>query len=592
MTVEQIEARLENRFALLAGGDRTSPERQRTLRAVIDWSWALLSADERRAMCRLSWFPDGFGLDAAGALTGSADAVWLLDGLIAQSLLAVSDAPDATAPRYRMLETVREFGQLKLTESGDEADALAAMDAWAVRLSLRALDLVRGPGQVEVFRELDLEQDNLVEVLRRAIAARRGDVVLPVFAALAYRWTVRSAHSEILAFGAAVLDSTSDTRPSPELAAAAMVALSLITATHLANGTTTGARGAARMKRLAREGHPMPPWLDAAGSFLLAMPDQSESLARLEAMAASEDPDSATLGSIMLSQLTENEGDPEAAERHAQRAAEVARRTGDVWIEAMSSMMLAQLASQSNRPLETLRRARRARTGLESLGADQDLIQLDWMIAGALLADGRIDEARPLFEAMADDDRVMADGMAVSTIADLGLSEIAHLEGRDADALRLARRSIDAFHDGRRRGSPWYLIVLAGFAAHGALEGWPADEVRGWADRLRYRTIATYRARAGYTDKPVLGTIAVGLGAWMLHQAGIQERGLELIAVGERLSGRQDAPGPSRSRLIEEAEARVDPERLAAARAAAAARTTDGCAERARELIAAPVPSS
>ena len=48
MTVEQIESRLENRFALLAGGDRTAPERQRTLRAVIDWSWALLSADERR----------------------------------------------------------------------------------------------------------------------------------------------------------------------------------------------------------------------------------------------------------------------------------------------------------------------------------------------------------------------------------------------------------------------------------------------------------------------------------------------------------------------------------------------------------------
>ena len=134
--------------------------------------------------------------------------------------------------------------------------------------------------------------------------------------------------------------------------------------------------------------------------------------------------------------------------------------------------------------------------------------------------------------------------------------------------------------------------MLAGFAARGALEGWRADEVRGWVDRLRYRTIATYRARAGYTDKPVLGTIAVGLGAWMLHHVGMEERGLELIAVGERLSGRQDAPGPSRSRLIEDAEARVDPERLAAARAAAASRTTDECAERARELIAAPVPSS
>jgi hypothetical protein len=371
-----------------------------------------------------------------------------------------------------------------------------------------------------------------------------------------------------------------------------VLALSLITATHLATGTTTGARGAARMKRLAREGHPMPPWLAATGGFLLVMPDQAESLARLEAMAASADPDTAAVGSIMMSQLTENEGDPEAAERHALRAAELALRTGDVWIEAMSSLMLAQLASQSNRPLETLRHARRARTGLELLGAEQDLIQLDWMIAGGLIAAGRIDEARPMFEAMADDDRMMADGMTVSTIAHLGLSEIAHLEGRNAEALALARRSIDAFHDGRRRGSPWYLIVLAGFAARGALEGWPADEVRGWADRLRYRTTATSRARAGYTDKPVLGTVAVGLGAWMLHQPGEQERGLELIALGERMSGRQDAPGPSRSRLIDEVERHLDPDRLAAARVAAASRSTDECAERARELIAAPVPSS
>jgi hypothetical protein len=293
-----------------------------------------------------------------------------------------------------------------------------------------------------------------------------------------------------------------------------------------------------------------------------------------------------------MSQFTENEGDRAAAERHALRASELARRTGDVWIDAMSSLMLAELASQSNRPLETLRHARRARTGLELLGAEQDLIQLDWMNAGALVAAGRIDEARPMFEAMAEDDRMLTDGMAVSTIADLGLSEIAHLDGRDDESLALARRSIAAFHDGRRRGSPWYLIVLSGFAARGALEGWPTEEVRGWADRLRYRATAAYRARPGYTDKPVLGTVAVGLGAWMIHQPEAEERGLELLALGERLSGRQDAPGPNLSRLLADAEDRVDAGRLAAARAAAQSRTTDECAERARELIAAPVPRS
>jgi hypothetical protein len=197
-----------------------------------------------------------------------------------------------------------------------------------------------------------------------------------------------------------------------------------------------------------------------------------------------------------------------------------------------------------------------------------------------------------MFEAMAADDRTLADGMPVSTIADLGLAEIAHLEGREAESLMLSRRSIAAFHDGRRRGSPWYLIVLAGFVARGTLEGWPREEVGGWADRLRHRATAMFRARPGYTDKPVLGTVAIGLGAWLLHQPGLDTRGLELLALGERMSGRQDTPGLSLSRLFAEAENRVGAERLAEARGAAQSRTTDECTERARELLAAPVPGS
>jgi len=590
MTVEQIEARLANRFALLAGGDRTSPARQRTLHAVIDWSWALLTPDEQHAMARLSWFPDGFGLDAADAVTGSSDALWLLDGLIAQSLLSVVASTGSPAPRYRMLETVREFGQLRLAESGDEARTLAAIDAWAVRLSTSALADVRGPGQIEAFRTLDLEQDNLVAILRRAIADRRAETVYPVFAALAYRWTARSAHSEILAFGDAVLDGTRGSRPGPELAAPATLALTLLSATHLAVGSTTATRGIARLRLVARSGHPLPPWIAATSGFLLALPDVSVSLSRLRAMSESDDADTALVGSIMMSQFAENDGDPATAREYALRAHELAQRLGDVWVEAMSSMMLAQLASQSNRPLETLRHARRARAGLERLDAEQDLLQVDWMIAGALVTAGRLEEARGMFDAMAEDDRILPDGMAVVTVADIGLAEIAHIEGRRVDALAHARHAIAAFHDGRRRGDPWFLIVLAGFAARGALEGWPPGEVRGWADRLRHRVTATARARPGYTDKPVLGTVAMGWGAWAMHQPGLEERGLEMLALGERMSGRQDTPGLNLAQLLAAAEARVGAARVSAARDAAAALTTDECAERAREWLATPVP--
>ena len=266
MTVEQIESRLENRFALLAGGDRTSPERQRTLLAVIEWSWALLTPDEQRAMCRLSWFPDGFGLDAADVVTGSADAAVAPRRahrpVTARRLDHGRHAPcPGTACSRRCASSASSSSPSRARRSARSPRWTRGPCASRCAPSTE----IRGPGQVDVFRELDLEQDNLVEVLRRAIASRRAEVVFPVFAALAYRWTVRSAHSEILAFGEAVLDSTSGSRPTPELAPAAMLGLSLITATHLATGTMTGARGAARMKRLAREGHPLPPWLDRGG---------------------------------------------------------------------------------------------------------------------------------------------------------------------------------------------------------------------------------------------------------------------------------------------------------------------------------------
>ena len=111
MSVEEIDRRLEDRFALLRGGDRGAPDRHQTLLAVIDWSWNLLDEAERRALRRLALFNDGFTLEAADAVLGDG-ALDAVQGLVDQSLLSVRDA--AGGLRYRMLETVREFGRLQL----------------------------------------------------------------------------------------------------------------------------------------------------------------------------------------------------------------------------------------------------------------------------------------------------------------------------------------------------------------------------------------------------------------------------------------------------------------------------------------------
>ncbi len=118
MTVEEIDRRLENRFALLRGGDRSAPDRHQTLLAVIDWSWNLLDASERRALRWLALFNDGFTLEAAETVLG-ADAIAAVQGLVGQSLLGVAGV-SRSGVRYRMLETVREFGRMQLIDAGED----------------------------------------------------------------------------------------------------------------------------------------------------------------------------------------------------------------------------------------------------------------------------------------------------------------------------------------------------------------------------------------------------------------------------------------------------------------------------------------
>ncbi|MEO8753187.1 MAG: adenylate/guanylate cyclase domain-containing protein, partial [Casimicrobiaceae bacterium] len=126
MSVDQIAARLSDRFRLLGGGDRTALPRQQTLRALIDWSHDLLTAEEGALFRRLAVFAAGFTLEAAekvGAGGGSEerDVVDLLTRLVEKSLIAL----DAGGERYYMLETVRQYAQERLDASQDGVEARA-----------------------------------------------------------------------------------------------------------------------------------------------------------------------------------------------------------------------------------------------------------------------------------------------------------------------------------------------------------------------------------------------------------------------------------------------------------------------------------
>ena len=121
LSVEQIAARLDDRFRLLTRGSRNALPRQQTLRALIDWSYDLLSDDERALMRRLSVFAGGWTLEAAESIDSLHDGLTLLTQLVNKSLVIFDE--DGREPRYRMLETVRQYAREKLSEMGESQEA-------------------------------------------------------------------------------------------------------------------------------------------------------------------------------------------------------------------------------------------------------------------------------------------------------------------------------------------------------------------------------------------------------------------------------------------------------------------------------------
>jgi predicted ATPase len=135
--VAQLLDRIEDRFALLTGGDRLAEDRQRSLAATVEWSYQLLSEQERRVFRRVSVFPAGFTLDGAEAVAGEVAGTVVLR-LVDCSLLTPPRAGPDGRSRYVMLETLRAYGAGLLAEAGEQEDAAAALAGYALRVASQA----------------------------------------------------------------------------------------------------------------------------------------------------------------------------------------------------------------------------------------------------------------------------------------------------------------------------------------------------------------------------------------------------------------------------------------------------------------------
>ena len=200
LSVEQIAERLTDSLKLLRSGSKTQMAKQRTLRGALDWSYELLSEDEKKLFERLSVFAGGWTLEAAevvgvGGSIEEGEVLDVLSGLVDKSLV-VARGSDEGGVRYRMLEPVRQYALEKLKDSGEAEAAKRAHADYFLALAEEAEPELFGPREAEFFDRLEVEHDNIRATLSWTIEQGETETALRLAAALWMFWFARGYDGE------------------------------------------------------------------------------------------------------------------------------------------------------------------------------------------------------------------------------------------------------------------------------------------------------------------------------------------------------------------------------------------------------------
>lgn len=357
LSVEQLVERVKDRFRLLTRGSQTALPRQQTLRALVDWSYDLLSEPERLLFDRLSVFAGGWTLEAAEAvcaddggkcLTGvdgmadlirSEDILDLLGHLLEKSMIMAERSVQGT-PRFRLLETLRQYAQERLRARGEAAaDALHTRHATHfAALSEAVASGIRGPDQTKWLERLDVEHDNLRAVLEWGKAPdappNRVELALRLAGPLYAPWFRRGHGREGRQHFAALLSHRNAQRPTRARAHVLFAAGSLAlwqdgddtTAWALLGESLSLAERLGDTRIMADTGRNLGQVLSKRGDRASARRHHEEAL-RLS--RADDDLYGIRWSLENLAELAADEGDTTRASELCEAALSVARQTGD-----------------------------------------------------------------------------------------------------------------------------------------------------------------------------------------------------------------------------------------------------------------------
>jgi len=412
LSPEQIATRLDDRFRLLTGGSRAALPRQQTLRALIDWSYDLLTEPERTLLRRLAVFLSGWPLEAAESIcVGGAVEDWevldLLTQLIEKSLVVVDNA-DESDPRYRLLHTVREYGMDRLVEAGEAEDLRDKHRLWFQQLVADAEPQLTGASQAKWLNRLETEHDNVRSALEWAVRSDPASALLTAGNLWRY-WTVRGYFSEGRDWLTKVLADPAAEGQTKERALALRAAGSL--------ASNQGEFGAAREL------------LEESLSMWRALGDDRGTAGALN-----------TLGNVVWSQ-----SDYPAARTLYEESLELARRLNDKRATAVALISLGNVCSQQAENEQARTFYQEALSACRAVGSREWEAATMQNLGGVLNNLGDHAGARALYEQSLDIRRELGDRRGIS--ACLGQLGNALRDGGDLtgakplyeEALELAR---------------------------------------------------------------------------------------------------------------------------------------------------------
>jgi predicted ATPase/DNA-binding SARP family transcriptional activator len=560
----QIAARLDDRFRLLAGGSRAALPRHQTLRAVVDWSWDLLSEAERMLVRRLAGFPGGATLDAAErvcadpALGGLQhdEVIYLLAALVEKSLVVADEGGPEV--RYWMLETVRAYGEERRREAAEDEAVRRGHAGYFVGLAEEAEPHLRRGDQLVWLERLSTEQENLRAAVHWAIDQGDAVLALRLVAALDWYWFLRSARAEGSELSERALALPGS--PPKVLLARVLVMSSLVTI----SGGAGIQRALASMERasglvadLPRDdpnlAHPALVLLPVLAAILRG--DDVGGLTWARAQRDHPDPWVRALVPLIVAQLLINLGEAGEAQRQLDIALERFSRLGERWGIGQTLFARVELSAMRGDERDVVGALKEAERVLANIGGREDIGMIKIRLALAHARAGDLDAAhRELAAADRIADAIGSQEQRVYLM--LTRSNIARWEGKLDEARAIADAGCRAFQGGWPPFEQFSALLLTA-RGHVAVETGELDEAHGWYQRALEAAVRT-------RDRPVMSR-AVELLAAVALAGGDAERSAFLLGQAAALRGVGDEADPDVLRVSTAARAALGDQGFAVA---------------------------